>query len=249
MPASLRPVLTALTAISALSLITSAPALAQTSAEFELANAETAVAERPDERVLGRADAPVTFIEYASVACGHCANFHATGYAAVEAGIEAGDIRYVFRPMITGPANLAVAGFMLAECAADDRYFDVIDTLFERQADLFAALQQGEAQAAFDGIAARFGFISTEQVQACLSDGDNLSEIQRLHTQATVDGIASTPSFIINGDHISGHQGEAGPVYGVEGVSLSDSEGEIPADHSVESLSRLIALYKARADG
>ena len=86
--------------------------------------------EREGDRALGSADAQVTVIEYASTSCPHCAEYHAEVFPAIEARyIDTGQVRYVFREMLTGEPRLAQAGFMLARCAPEDRYFDVIDLL------------------------------------------------------------------------------------------------------------------------
>lgn len=215
----------------------------------QLYPALSALEERLTDRVKGSENAPVTFIEYASVACGHCANFHTNGYEAVERGVATHDVRYVFRPMITGEPNLAVAGFMLANCAQDERYFDVIDVLFDQQATIFEAMRNGEAQAAFDAAAARAGFMNSEQVEACLGNEDNLEQVRLDHAQAVQDGVPSTPYFIVNGDRLTATTGENGTVYMVDGEILSDAQGPIPASHSVEAINRIIALYKSRSEG
>lgn len=209
----------------------------------------SALQERLSDRAKGDEDAPVTFIEYASVACGHCADFHLNAYEAIERGVASGDVRHVFRPMITGQPNLAVAGFMLASCAPEDRYFDVIDVLFNQQAAIFEAMQTGEAQAAFDAAAARAGFLNSEQVEACLTDESVLEDVRTDHAQAVQDGTASTPSFIVNGDRLAAIAGESGPVYAVNGEALTDDQGPIPAEHTVDAINRIIALYKSRSEG
>lgn len=91
----------------------------------------------PADRVLGRADAPVTVIEYASVTCPHCAAWHAEVFPDFKARfIDTGRVRYVYREFLTGPAELSFAGALLARCAPADRYFDVVGALMEGQAAL-----------------------------------------------------------------------------------------------------------------
>ena len=59
-----------------------APALAQGAAPSTAELMETGVL--PDQ-ILGKEDAPVTVIEYASMTCCHCATFHTTTYPQVRA--------------------------------------------------------------------------------------------------------------------------------------------------------------------
>ena len=76
--------------------------------------------------VLGKADAPVTIIEYASMTCPHCANFHKTTYPALKSKyIETGKVRFIFREFPLD--DLAVAASMLARCAGAEKSMALID--------------------------------------------------------------------------------------------------------------------------
>ena len=200
---------------------------------------------RAEDRVKGEADAPITFIEYGSVACGHCGHFHEAGFEAVSEGIEAGDVRFVFREMITGQPNIAIAGFALANCAPDRQYFEVVDTLFVNMSSIYEAMQNGTAQQRYDELAATFGF-SPEDVQACFSDEATVLRVQAAHRTAVEDRVPSTPYFIVNGDRLTAEpaiSGE-GQVYTVNGAPLMDSDGAIPANLEADTFRRIIALYK-----
>lgn len=228
-----------LTALAA-ALLLSGGALAQNATSLTEAQAGQV---RDTDHVKGDADAPITFIEYGSVACGHCADFQQAGFIAVRDAIEAGDVRFVFREVITGQPNIAVAGFALAYCAPDEQYFEVVDTLFANMGSIFAAMQEGTAQTRYEEIAAGFGF-SPEDVSACFSNEEAIASVQAANRMAAEDGVRSTPYFIINGDRLIAQQGEAGYVYTVNGAPLTDSEGEIPANLATDTFRRIIALYK-----
>ena len=82
--------------------------------------------------VLGKADAPVTIIEYASMTCPHCANFHKTTYPALKTKyIDTGKVRFIFREFPLD--ELAVAASMLARCAGGEKSIALIDVLFASQ--------------------------------------------------------------------------------------------------------------------
>ncbi|WP_440957655.1 thioredoxin domain-containing protein [Oceanicaulis sp. LC35] len=204
--------------------------------------------EREGDRGVGPAGAPVTIIEYASTSCPGCAAFHAQGKPAIDDAVERGDVRFVFREMLTGQPNLARAGFMLARCAPEDQYMEVLDVLFEQQRALFSAMQQGNAQGQFQSIARSAGF-SDEDFRACMTNQEILEAVEEANLQAVRDGIGSTPSFIINGQHLEQEAGAEGPVYAVDGEILIDDQGEIPASFSRDTWDRIIALFKARAEG
>ena len=228
-----------LTAITA-ALFVSGAALAQNATSITEAQVGQV---RDTDRVMGEADAPVTFIEYGSVACSHCGHFQETGFEAVREGIEAGDIRFVFREVITGQPNIAVAGFALAHCAPDAQYFQAIDTLFVNMRSIFEAMQAGEARQRYDEIGAEIG-LSADEVQACFTNEEVIAQVNENNRIANEDGVRSTPYFIINGDRILAEQSEEGFVYAVNGDPLADSEGNIPANLEADTFRRIIALYK-----
>lgn len=204
--------------------------------------------EREGDRAVGAVDAPVTIIEYASTSCGGCGAFYEQGKPAIDDGVERGDVRFVFREMLTGQPNLARAGFMLARCAPEDQYLDVIDLLFEQQRALFSAMQQGNAQGQFQTIARTAGF-TDEEFRACMTNQDILEAVEDANDQAVRDGIGATPSFIINGQMLDAQNGANGQVYAVNGEVLTDDEGEIPAQFDRDTWDRIIALFKVRAEG
>lgn len=153
----------------------------------------------PNAATLGDPDAPVEIVEYASTTCPHCANFHATLFPHVKAEwIDTGRAKLSMRPLPTAPAELAVAGFLIARCAGPERYFDVLADLFETQEQLFLAAQGGTLEAYFDGVADRHG-VGAERVTECFSDEEGVAQINESLTAAQADMVGGTPSFVIDG--------------------------------------------------
>lgn len=177
---------------------------AETEARAEAASAPAAVIGEHD-MVLGRADAPVTVIEYASVTCPHCAQFHETAFKELKAQyIDTGLVRFVFREFPTSPAELSMAGFLLARCAGKERYFLVVDGLFRRQNDWVYAQDAGHREATFLNIARQIG-MTGEQVDACLRDEAMRARIDGITREgAALFGIRSTPSLVIEGRRYQG---------------------------------------------
>lgn len=205
--------------------------------------------ETESDHAIGNADAPVVFVEYASVACPHCATWHESVYPTIEEHVESGDVRFVFREMITGQPQLAVAGFMLARCAPEERYFDVLDILFEQQRALFTAMQNGTAQSQLVTIARSVG-LSEEEFLGCMQDESLLAEVQAANQTAVDNGITATPSFVINGDRVEmmrAPEGD-GSVFAVDGDPIEDADGTIPAEFTGDAFDRIIAYFKARAE-
>jgi protein-disulfide isomerase len=185
---------------SALAL-TAALALSACGGETDPAGEGQSAYERGSDRGLGSASALLTMTEYASVACGHCATFHEEVWPMLHDDyIETGKVRFVFREMITGSPQFAIAGFALAHCVAPERYFDMLDLLFQQQRAIFeAAGQPGGARGQYLAIARSMG-MSEADFTACLDNQEVNAEIVAAHERALADGIDSTPRFLFNGE-------------------------------------------------
>jgi protein-disulfide isomerase len=144
--------------------------------------------------VIAAETAPVTIVEYASITCPHCAAFHKDTYPALKSKyIDTGKVRLIFREFPTQPAEVAIAGFMLARCAGE-KYFPMLDAIFEQQ--------QSWAQDPYNGllrIARQAGF-SQERFETCLKDEKLAEAIQEVAVRGNKEfKVESTPSFFING--------------------------------------------------
>ncbi len=151
------------------------------------------------EKQLGKDDAPVTIVEYASMTCGHCANFHKNTMPAVkEKYIDTGKVRLIMREFPFDPR--ATAGFMLARCS-NEKYFAMIDVLFKQQ-ETWAFTDN--SRDALLQIAKLAGF-SQESFEACLTDQKLMTDVNSVRDRGAKDfGVESTPTFFINGTKYAG---------------------------------------------
>jgi protein-disulfide isomerase len=149
--------------------------------------------------VLGDPNAPVTLVEYASTTCGHCQAFHAEVFPELKARyIDTGKVKLQFMMMPTQPVGLALAGESIARCAGADRYFDVIETLFEKQDVLFEAGNNArKLQQELRAIGAEVG-LDKDEVGTCM-DSEAIVELVRAGVAAAPAEITGTPSFVIDG--------------------------------------------------
>jgi protein-disulfide isomerase len=159
-------------------------------------------ASQVEEMALGDPDAPVTVIEYASFTCPHCATFHDEGFEQLKSDyVDTGKVRYVYREVYFDRPGIWAG--LVARCGGEDRYFGIVDLIYERQAEW----ARGEEPAEIADNLRRLGLsagLSEAELETCLSDGDQaqamLAEYQR---NAEADGIESTPSFVIGGETYS----------------------------------------------
>lgn len=153
------------------------------------------------DMTLGRADAPVTLVEYASATCSHCANFHEQVFPAFKARyVDTGRVRYVFREFLTAPEPVAAQAFMVARCAGRDRYFAVLDAFFRAQPEMF---RTQDWRGTLLRIAQSAG-MSEEQFTACIRDEAALNRINDRQERAVREqGVTGTPTFFVNGRNIA----------------------------------------------
>jgi protein-disulfide isomerase len=162
--------------------------------------AEVAKAGPRGDLVLGKADAPVTIVEYASMTCTHCANFHVNVLPQLKTKyLDTGKARLIFREFPLD--NLAAAGSMLARCAGPDKAFELISSLFHKQAEW--AFVDGNPVPALFKLVSAFGF-TKESFDKCLTDQKLLDDITAGRDRASkVLGVRATPTFFINGKKLA----------------------------------------------
>jgi len=152
------------------------------------------------EHVLGDENAPVTMIEYASLTCPHCASFHNDVLPELkEKLIDTGKLKLIFRDYpLDGIALRAAA---VAQCAGDDRYFGVLSMLFKSQ------MTWARSEDPIGGIkeVVRFGGMTGDAVDACIADQTMIEAIVASRMKGEQEyNVSSTPSFVLDGETISG---------------------------------------------
>ncbi|MDY0241487.1 MAG: thioredoxin domain-containing protein [Rhodospirillaceae bacterium] len=146
------------------------------------------------DHVLGRADAPITIIEYSSLTCSYCARFYEEVHPRLkEEWIDTGKAKLIFRdfPLDSG----ALAAALIAQ-SSGDRYFAFLGAYFKAQHQW---TQAKDPLAAIKNIG-RLGGLDAATIDAALANRGLIQELKN-RKQDGVDRyhIEATPSFIING--------------------------------------------------
>jgi protein-disulfide isomerase len=151
-----------------------------------------------DDMGMGNPGAKVKVIEYASVGCPHCARWNNEVFPAFKAKyVDTGKVYYVLREFLTGDPQVAAAGFLLARCAGKDKYFPVVDAIYQQQADMY---QPGNSPRAVLLKIAQGAGLTEAQFDACVDNDAALTALQqRVQGYANNDHIQATPTFVING--------------------------------------------------
>lgn len=145
--------------------------------------------------VVGKADAPITLIEYASMTCGHCANFSTEVLPQIKANyIDKGYVRYVYREFPLD--RVALAASVAGRCLAREAYLPYVEMMY---GELQTWATQQDQRSAIKEMARRAG-MSGDEFEKCLSTEDDAKKIVAAQTEASKKYcIGSTPSFLLNG--------------------------------------------------
>ena len=160
----------------------------------------------PQDRVLGKDNAPITVVEYASMTCPHCARFQMVVFPDIKKDwIDTGKVRWVFRDY---PLDaLAVKAAMVARCAPKDRFYAFVDTFLTAQDQW---VKTKNAEPALTRLA-QLGGMSPSEVSFCLKDRAVQQQVVNSRFVATKElGVDSTPTFFINGKKVAGEMDTAG---------------------------------------
>lgn len=151
------------------------------------------------DHVMGKADAAVTIVEYASMTCSHCASFHNDVLPAIKTKyVDTGKVKFVYRDFPLD--RVAAQAAQLAECVDRDRYFGVIATVFQTQAQWAA----GKEPLADLLKLLRLAGLGEAQAKACLDDQKGLEAILAEQQGGVALGVDSTPTLFINGVKFTG---------------------------------------------
>jgi protein-disulfide isomerase len=193
---SRRRVIAALAMAAGLSL-----AGAGSSAAAETVPMDQLMAPQPlPDIVQGKADAPVTIIEYASMTCTHCQAFHAETWPALKTKyVDSGKAKFILREFPLDP--LAAAAFMLARCAGPEKRNAIVDLLFDKQKDWAFVDKPLEALAA----TVKQAGISQSDFESCLKNQQLYEQVNQTRDNAAKNfHVDATPTFFINGKKLSG---------------------------------------------
>lgn len=149
------------------------------------------------DMALGNPDAKVKIVEYMSMTCPHCADFHNKTFDEIKAKyIDTGKVYFVIREFPLDP--IAAAGFMLARNAPGGKYFEVVSYLFKTM-DQWAYVPQERIVPGLMNVAKQFGY-SPATFEATLADQKLLDAVNATRKRGGDEfGITGTPTFFING--------------------------------------------------
>jgi len=157
-----------------------------------------------DDFVIGDENAPITIIEYASLSCSHCSDFHNNTLGKLKNEyIDTGKVRFVFRDF---PFNYpALLGSMVLRCIPGDVRYDYMNALFQLQPNWVNRDNTKTTQELFKIM--QSGGMTKEEFDTCITNVDLENKIlQGVIGAQNEFNIQSTPSFLINGILVEGNK-------------------------------------------
>ena len=150
-----------------------------------------------DDLIIGDKNAPITIIEYASLSCNHCADFHINTLPEIKQEfIDKGKVKFIMRDF---PFNYpALLGSLALKCVPQDIRFDYANALFKLQNKWVTKENKKSTEELYKIM--QSGGMTKDRFNACINDVDLENKILQglMDAQKEFD-IKSTPSFIING--------------------------------------------------
>lgn len=143
---------------------------------------------------IGKKTAPIVVINYSSLTCSHCAQFHLEVLPKIEEKyIKPGKVRIIFRGY---PANqVDIVASQLVWCMGAIKYLDFVKLLYSTQEKW---LDESDPIATLKSIMTQRG-VSAEQLEACIKDHELLDKIIQVRLEGQENyPITSTPTIIIN---------------------------------------------------
>jgi protein-disulfide isomerase len=147
------------------------------------------------EMALGRKDAPVTIVQYASMTCPYCRRFHAESFPALKREyIDTGKVRYILRGEFPIGKQSGLATVAL-RCAPPEKYFVLYEKLMAQQASWVS--QEVRPDPIFQ-VAAQVG-MTRAQFDSCRENRGMIAAINGIKERGRNLGIIGTPNFFIDG--------------------------------------------------
>jgi len=151
------------------------------------------------EREYGNRNAPVTIVEYASLTCPHCRNYHKTVFPKVKRQyIDTGKVRYIIREFPIG--RTAGTAAIVTRCAPEKKYLSLVEAYLARQPEWVS--QEVRPDAIYS--VAKSSGMSRAEFDKCLTNQAIIDGLTEVKQRGRKYGVIGTPTLFINGQKAQG---------------------------------------------
>jgi protein-disulfide isomerase len=149
------------------------------------------------EMAWGRADAPVTIVQYASLTCPHCRRFHKVTFPKLKKEfIDTGKVRYILREFPIGKTSGAAT--IALRCAKPEKYLELYGKYLEQQPNWVS--QEVRLDPIFK-VASQVGMTRAE-FDACRENQSMIGGLQWVKDRGRTLGIIGTPNFFFGSTRV-----------------------------------------------
>jgi protein-disulfide isomerase len=157
------------------------------------------------EMALGRKDAPLTIVQYASMTCPICRRFLAETFPTLKREyIDTGKVRFILRAEFPIGKQSGLATIAL-RCAPPEKYFVLYEKFMAQQPSWVS--QEVRPDPIFQ-VAAQVG-MTRAQFDSCRENRGMIAAINGIKDRGRTLGVIGTPNFFINGKLVKGFLGIA----------------------------------------
>jgi protein-disulfide isomerase len=145
------------------------------------------------ERALGRNDAPVTIVKYASMTCPYCRQFQKNTFPILKRRyIDTGTVRFILREFPIGFQSGAAT--IALRCVPADKYFVAYDALMKAQPQWTSQKIRREP---IWRVVRKLG-LKRDAFDACYQDKKLIADLNAVKERGRTLGVIGTPNFFIN---------------------------------------------------
>ncbi len=148
---------------------------------------------------MGKPNAPIAMIDYSSLTCTHCAEFHKTILPVIiKKYVKPGHVRLIIRDF---PGDkVALLAHQLSWCKGEAEYLNFVKLFYAKQDEWLLAKDPAKA---LKEVVLKNGF-TPKQFKACVQNAGLMNQIiqGRLKGQKQYS-IKSTPTLVINANSVS----------------------------------------------
>jgi protein-disulfide isomerase len=152
-----------------------------------------------DDVAIGKANAPVTIVQYVSLTCTTCGKFQTTVLPKLKkAYVDKGKARIVFREFPED--NAAMTAALALRCVPEKEFLGTMEKLLTHQKEWAGA--EANKDALYKLV--KGGGLKRDKFDACLTDKTVTDGLTAAKERAAGFGVTVTPSFFVNEKKVQG---------------------------------------------
>ena len=177
-----------------------------------------------DDIIIGNPNAPIKVVEFISLGCSHCQEYHFKHYPKLKQFyIDTGEVALVLRQLPLDEVSMA-AGAIL-ECHSGDKEL-LIDTVFKSRDDIISVDPENKYNEMWEALERRNITFTEEDKHCATAEGMEEKFIARTTEFLDTYRIQATPSFIVGEFTLTGSQDITGYIDMINGNPESENKDE-----------------------